>query len=325
MKNLIKNSSIIVIIFIVFSCSKDDYNLNKPEQNQTTIEKINSYAELEELILEENNNMKCGFNIWSENCELLAIGAPEQVPFAGVYSEPSAILSYFARFYSSIDIINISSFMSILNDTTQSIHFRMEATVKATQKTFDLEFIYWFIYNSLGEISEIKICYDTENFTATFNPTSQDNYFTDYASQFEGQIDYDYTGNSLMIVMSGYEAFANGDPIPFEIANPNIEWLFRCAPEKCPYGGVFYGIKEVMQYFIKLSQNYALIDFEFQNIVAQGNRVDLFIKETMNTKPDYSGNTFSIFFTHSYVIENEKISSFVTTNDSEYLGRQFIE
>lgn len=320
-----KKWTLIAFAFLAFaaiSCShKEEASLPKDSYQIESVQQLLNDITFGEAI----PGLKSGSgNCYAPQCTLTFNGDPNIVPLAGTYNGFWEIAGFFAEFFGRIQVNELQSLVLFGDPTGQNMHFRIQAYIPESGNSINLEFIYWLQFDANGYLANMVIHCDTYNLSNAFKTLGSPATFSDFESRFEGSIDLNPTGNTWELVQQGYQYFMTGDALgSLSLANPNVEWLFRGDTIHTPYCGNYQGTSGLIQYFTDLSKNYGLVEFNILDVCHQGNRVDVLVEEVMNTKPDYTGVEFTIYFTHSFVSENGKISSFVTTNDAELLSRMF--
>lgn len=76
------------------------------------------------------------------------------------------------------------------------------------------------------------------------------------------------------VVSDIYAAFGRGDvPTILSHLSPNIVWEAMGKSSNIPYGGVYKGLNDVPNFFIKLRDSFNMTDFKVNEIFQNGNVV----------------------------------------------------
>ena len=117
------------------------------------------------------------------------------------------------------------------------------------------------------------------------------------------------TVSNLSTVQSIYEAFGKGD-IPTILANlsDNAVWNHYGNPSIVPFGGIYNGKDEIVQFFQKLGQNMQFASFHPHNFREAGNQVINDVSMEATAIPTGKSATTKVQFTWTFD-ENGKVTN----------------
>ena len=242
-------------------------------------------------------------------------GVSGVVPFAGTYEGKEGVLRYEDDVRGAVCIESLAARFFVKLGSAIDVHLVEEGLVIPTGKRFTMDIVHVWRLNEDGKITSFREYNDTFAMAAAFDAHA-DPAMSLAANSADYRVPTSPYVATMQTGLNFYAALGSADIMYFvQNSEPGLVWILAGPPTITPIAGTFYEIKGIIDFFTRVFNTEAYLDFRVKSIVVDGSRMDAEFHEKVYVYA--TGKTFTCDGLHTAIFGDDgKLRSFRSYNDT---------